>query len=541
MPPGLALPQHQAKRSPCSRGVGGAAVEPGSFQTLPPRSQGGTAALPPVGRGLIAIGGALGAARACGRSRRLRPVACRAVRGNKRIVQCGSGVKLEKMSKTVDAEDVTASVRANEGARALAIVLLCFFVATVCSLDRAAMSVAILPMSSEFGYTDTDKGLIGSSYFWGYTLSNVLAGVLCTAVEPWLILAAGVVVWSAFTVATPTAAFASLPALLACRALMGVAEGVCLPTIQALVSIWVAPNDKSRALAFVTTGITAGTVGSLYIAPQIVASFGWPSVFLTFGALGFFGNLLWLPVASTAPDELKIPAAPAACEADDGYVIEASSWNSAVKTWSNVPWQQMANSSAMRGVVACAVAHNTSLFLLISWLPTYFAGTFGLSVAEASMLAAPPWIANFVVANLAGWAADNLLAQGVSTRDVRRGLQLIGSLGPALCLLGLSASGAANQYDALFWFTAALGLNGCSVVGFNAAPQDMARKFTAVVYGLGNAAGCIGGSLGVFLTGTALDANPDGGFNMVFRAAACIYLLGGAAFFATYRGEQEFE
>ncbi len=46
--------------------------------------------------------------------------------------------------------------------------------AMICSVDRAAMSVALSPMGSEFGWSDTVKGTISSSFFLGYTLTNFI-------------------------------------------------------------------------------------------------------------------------------------------------------------------------------------------------------------------------------------------------------------------------------------------------------------------------------------------------------------------------------
>lgn len=40
-------------------------------------------------------------------------------------------------------------------------------VAVICSVDRAAISVTILPMSAEFLWDDSTKGLISSAFFIG--------------------------------------------------------------------------------------------------------------------------------------------------------------------------------------------------------------------------------------------------------------------------------------------------------------------------------------------------------------------------------------
>lgn len=419
--------------------------------------------------------------------------------------------------------------------QAAGIVILCFLVTVICALDRAAMSVAILPMSSEFGYSEADKGVISSAYFWGYVVSNIFSGVLGTSVSPKLLLGYSVAFWSLFTVLTPASATISLPALIACRALMGLCEGTCLPTMQTVLLNWVPNRERSRALSLVTSGITAGTVGSLFLAPMLVNSLGWESVFYTFGATGFVWLAPWVAVAEDKPksEEACIPYA---CEVDD---VQFEKANDPTLDWTTIPWGDIFQNTAFLGVIACAVAHNVGSILMLSWLPTYFASTYGLDVTNAAAVSAPPWVCCFIVSNLAGLSADTLMERGVDTGTMRRGLQVFGSLGPALCLLKIASGQVASQ-EASLWFTAALGLSGCGVVGFAAAAQDMSRKYASVLYGTFNSIGCLAGSIAVWLAGLVLEDNPNSGFEQVFFGAVVVYCLGAAAFLATYRGKQEF-
>jgi hypothetical protein len=62
-------------------------------------------------------------------------------------------------------EPAASAVLAGE---VLLLVGLCTAVAFICSIDRAAMSVAVLPMSLQFGWDDTVKAAIASSFFAGY-------------------------------------------------------------------------------------------------------------------------------------------------------------------------------------------------------------------------------------------------------------------------------------------------------------------------------------------------------------------------------------
>ena len=45
-------------------------------------------------------------------------------------------------------------------------------------MDRVNMSVAILPMKTEFGWDSATMGLVQSSFFWGYLLTQVCIRLL---------------------------------------------------------------------------------------------------------------------------------------------------------------------------------------------------------------------------------------------------------------------------------------------------------------------------------------------------------------------------
>lgn len=59
-----------------------------------------------------------------------------------------------------------------------AVVALSAAIAMICSVDRAAMSVALGPMGDIFSWSDTTKGAISSSFFLGYTFTNLVGALL---------------------------------------------------------------------------------------------------------------------------------------------------------------------------------------------------------------------------------------------------------------------------------------------------------------------------------------------------------------------------
>lgn len=104
------------------------------------------------------------------------------------------------------------------------IVVLCFFSFLLCNMDRVNMSIAILPMSAEYGWSPATVGLIQSSFFWGYLLTQILGGIWADRFGGKVVLGFGVVWWSIATMLTPIAARLGLPFLLVVRAFMGIGE-----------------------------------------------------------------------------------------------------------------------------------------------------------------------------------------------------------------------------------------------------------------------------------------------------------------------------
>jgi MFS family permease len=45
-------------------------------------------------------------------------------------------------------------------------------------LDRSNISIAILPMTKEFNWTEVEKGFILSSFFYGYMATQTLGGYM---------------------------------------------------------------------------------------------------------------------------------------------------------------------------------------------------------------------------------------------------------------------------------------------------------------------------------------------------------------------------
>ena len=417
-------------------------------------------------------------------------------------------------------------------------------VSFICSIDRAAMSVAILPMSTAFDWDDGAKGAISSSFFAGYMLTNLCGGYLATRFNPKVVLAGGVFFWSLFTLCTPEAASSgSLMTLLAVRSMMGVGEGVSYPSIQNIVRESVPATARTRALSFIYSGHQLGTIASYIAAPILISQLGWESVFIVFGSLGFVWLLGWGPLVhgdkAGSGKQLK-----QGVQGTDTAVATSKAPTNTTLCIKDVPWMEFAKSKAFWAIVAAQVSVGIGSCLSFSWLPTYYHEVYHVDVADSAAFCLVPFMATVVATNAAGYCADTMINRGVLTKtQTRKLMQMVASLGPAACLLRLAMCGndgsVGSVTDAVCMVTAWLALGGFSAAGYGSNHQDISSKWAGVMFGLSNGLASIAGSASIFATGLVLHQTHDWG--LIFTAAAVMYIVGAGIYFTWASAEQTFE
>lgn len=121
------------------------------------------------------------------------------------------------VAPTLDNASLPVSARKSRMPHRWRVVAMMALSFVLCNMDKVNMSVAVIPMASELGWSATDRGLVSSAFFWGYSATQVPAGWLSTRIGGARILFAGVLLWSVGTLIAPPAAHNSLVALCATR------------------------------------------------------------------------------------------------------------------------------------------------------------------------------------------------------------------------------------------------------------------------------------------------------------------------------------
>lgn len=408
------------------------------------------------------------------------------------------------------------------------IVVLCFFSFLLCNMDRVNMSIAILPMSAEFGWSPATVGLIQSSFFWGYLLTQILGGIWADRFGGKVVLGFGVVWWSIATILTPFAAKLGLPFLLVVRAFMGIGEGVAMPAMNNILSKWIPVSERSRSLALVYSGMYLGSVTGLAFSPFLISKFGWPSVFYGFGSLGSIWFALWQLKARSSPSE-----DPEVSEDEKRHILGGNTIKEPV---SSIPWKLILSKPAVWALIVSHFCHNWGTFILLTWMPTYYNQVLKFNLTESGLLCVLPWLTMAVFANIGGWIADTLVAKGVSITNVRKIMQSIGFLGPALFLTLLSK--VRTPAMAVLCMACSQGSDAFSQSGLYSNHQDIGPRYAGVLLGLSNTAGVLAGVFGTAATGYILQ---KGSWDSVFQVAVLLYIVGTVVWNVFSTGERILE
>ncbi|PNW71660.1 hypothetical protein CHLRE_16g663600v5 [Chlamydomonas reinhardtii] len=439
----------------------------------------------------------------------------------------------------------------------------------LCNMDKVNMSVAVIPMAAELGWSATERGLVSSSFFWGYSATQLPAGYISTKIGGAKVLAAGVALWSFGTLIAPPAAQTSLLALCATRVLVGLGEGFAPSAATAVLAKLVPSTERSRAVAAVWGGLDVGSAVGLLLCGPLIRMFGWPSVFYLFAVLGLVWVAAWPLVQPDKMDPDMIAenkkkeqeratrlalaqaneVAASALESVDETPVSATyaKLEKSLPPDGKVPWGEFFRSPPVWAVTVAHFCFNWGYYTLLAWLPSYFELALGLNVERSSFLTLIPYIAMTAMMPLVGPVADGWVKNGVPLTRVRKICQGIAFVGPAVCMIacailtpaaaatakaattGVSAAGPVLTAVLVGLMSVAFALGAWSRAGLYCNHQDLSPKYASALLGITNTAGAIPGVLGVTMAGYLLDTTASWA-NALFIPTAICQLFGAAVY-----------
>ncbi|CAH8647770.1 unnamed protein product [Schistosoma margrebowiei] len=312
----------------------------------------------------------------------------------------------------------------NEPSYVWKIVFLCCLANFINAADRVIMPIVIIPISNHFGWNLHQYGLVLSSFSVGYLGSMIIGERAARRYGGGLILIFAIAFWSLSSLLTPFFAH-SIRSLITVRILLGLREGIGLPTVFHIFSYVVPVEERSRSFSYmVTFGAVGQTVATL-VCPHLI----WSHSFFIFGFIGLVWICFWIPVFNVvkrAESRIELPV------------------QQAEPSKPSLRWTEFVSHWPLWAIYIAHFSMNWSNYIVMLWLPTYLVRYLG-ATEYAIMLTAIPYICNCIGSVIAGRLANYLTKRQFSVLTVRRLMSSIGLLGPGVVLFLFSLSSSVTS------------------------------------------------------------------------------------------------
>jgi MFS family permease len=398
----------------------------------------------------------------------------------------------------------------------IVIILLCvmYFLTYV---DRVNLSTAASTIGKEFSLSKSQLGLLLSSFGWTYALFQVFGGWVGDRMGPRKTLVICGAIWAAATAITGLAV--GLGSLMLFRLVVGFGEGATFPTATRAMQNWIAPGRRGFAQGITHAFSRLGN----FVTPPIVAAliiwWSWRGAFLVLGLASFVWVIVWWIYYRDDPREH-----PGVTPEDLAGLPPPNPTAAQV-----VPWGRLIK--RMAPVTLTYFCYGWSLWLFLTWLPTFFKEGQNLDLKKSALYTSGVFFAGVVGDTLGGVISDYVLHRTGRIKFARLSVILVGMLGAAGCLIPV------------LFVTDLVPLTLCLAGGFFflelvigpvwSIPMDIAPQYSGTASGLMNTGSAVAAIVSPLAFGVILDAT-DNNWVLPFVGSIALLLLGSVTAFAMH-------
>src|ERR1700761_7334268 len=310
-------------------------------------------------------------------------------------------------------------------------------------LDRVNLSVAAKSIADNYGLSPIDMGYIFSAFLWTYLVCLIPMGLLADRFGGRAVTYSTLGLWSLAGIWTGLSA--TYTSLFASRLLLGIGESASYPAGGKIIREWAPESERGLASAFLNSGAHAGLCIGSVVVGALIAGYGWRESFYIPGAAGVVLAIVWFAFygrpeqaswLGSAEREMILKGRGEIPKPSAGGMTQAAALKGLLKSPSM--W-------ALALTQGCA---GYTLYLFMTWLPSYLAATRGMDVLKTGLFSAIPYGVAAVLGLGIGWLSDRLLKRAGAVNNGRRKLIAI--------LLLLSSVILATPFVESVWLIVAL-------------------------------------------------------------------------------------
>ena len=416
------------------------------------------------------------------------------------------------------------------------LVFMSFLAIFICYIDRVNISVAIIPMQQQFGWSEAQVGIVFSSFYFGYMFTMILGGYLADKYGGKYVLGFGVLAWSLFTFLTPIFAYQGFFAIFLIRVLLGLGEGVAFPSIHSLYARWIPFTERTRVIAITNSGISAGTVFGFALTTIIITMYSWELVFYLFGLLGIIWSFFWFKGFSSMPSENK--------KISNDELLKILNEAPSSENVKKVPFKNLISNLPFLAITVATFCNNWVLFTFISYMPKYVnsdisIGGLGISLESDTflILIILPAVIGVISLLIGGFIVDTLIKQGLKVIVARKLFNSIGFFGAGVLIYLIPYQTSVEITLILLCL-----INFCigmAAGGFGVNHADIGPNYTGNLFGIAGSIGMIAAVFSPLAVGFILE-NTNSWF-LIFNISTIVLFFGGLFYLFFSSANKQFD
>src|SRR5437764_2464706 len=298
------------------------------------------------------------------------------------------------------------------------ITFLLFLFMLVNFADKIVVGLAGVPIMTELKLEPEQFGLLGSSFFFLFSISAIVVGFIVNRIDTRWVLLALAAVWA--LAQFPMVGTVSFTTLLICRIILGAGEGPAFSVAVHAVYKWFPDEKRTLPTAILSQGSAFGVIFAVPALNWVIVNHSWHYAFGALGVVGLMWVVAWLILGREGPLVQTVAMA---------------------KAEPRIPYFQLLTSRTFVGCCAATFGAYWALSLGLTWFTPFIVKGLGFSQQDAGWISILPWVFGATVVLLTGWISQVMMARGVSTRGAR------GLLGAAPLIVGGSILAALPHVD----------------------------------------------------------------------------------------------
>lgn len=374
--------------------------------------------------------------------------------------------------------------------RWLRIIPVALLMYTISYIDRTNVSLALDPKISslmrDLLMDDKMKGELAGIFFIGYLLLQIPGGHFASRWSARKLISLCLVAWGIFAIGCGfSRTFRQFEVM---RFFLGVAESAVFPATLVLLANWFTRYERARANCYWLLCQPLAVAGSAPITGWLLGQYGWQQMLIVEGILPF----IWLPIWWFGVRDHPRNVNWISAQEKNDLEIALEDEEGELETEHHVPWMRKLAHPAIFIMVALYFLHNCAVYGCMTFFTDSLKGR-GFDGLQYGILFAIPYAVTALVMVVTSRHSDK-------TRERR------GHVAAAYAMSGVSLilSVVLNGHFWISYGLMCLAIPGpfAAMAPFWAIPAEtLPRSVMAVVMGVVNAFGNLGGFAGPYITG----------------------------------------